>query len=94
MDKKVLLLFAKRIFNRSHITKATYNLNQLKQILIAQNAPNDCIRLIVDMIDSAPEMALAAQKDVLTEEDVKIAKRRADERKFREEAASKYCRCC
>lgn len=93
MDKKTLLIFAKRIFNSSSKTKAMVSLCQLKTLLEEQGAPKGDIALLEKMIQSAPEMKEAAQKAVLTEVDVEIADRRAKERKAREEAARQYGRC-
>lgn len=93
MDKKTLLIFAKRIFNSSSETKAMVSLRQLKTLLEEQGAPKGDIALLEKMIQSAPEMKEAAQKAVLTEVDVEIAERRAKERKDREEAARYRGRC-
>lgn len=93
MDKKTLLIFAKRIFNSSSEYKATVSLWQLKTLLEEQGAPIDDIALLKKMIQSAPEMKEAAQKAILTELDVEIAERRAKERKAREEAARYRGRC-
>lgn len=93
MDKKTLLIFAKRIFNSSSETKAILSLRQLKMLLEEQGAPIGDIALLEKMIQSAPEMKEAAQKAVLTEEDVEIAERRTKDRKAREEAARYRGRC-
>ena len=93
MDKKTLLIFAKRIFNSSSETKAMVSLRQLKTLLEEQGAPKGDIALLEKMIQSAPEMKEAAQKAVLTEVDVEIAERRSKERKAREEAARYRGRC-
>ena len=93
MDKKILLIFAKRIFNSSSENKAMVSLRQLKTLLEEQGAPKSDIVLLEKMIQSAPEMKEAAQKAVLTEEDIEIAERRAKERKAREEAARCRGRC-
>lgn len=93
MDKKTLLIFAKRIFNSSSETKAMVSLRQLKTLLEEQGAPKGDIALLEKMIQSAPEMKEAAQKEILTEADVEIAERRANLRKIREEAARYRGRC-
>lgn len=93
MDKKTLLIFAKRIFSSSSETKATVSLRQLKTLLEEQGASEEDIALLEKMIQSAPEMKEAAQKTALTEVDVEIAERRARERKAREEAARYSGRC-
>ncbi len=94
MDKKTLLIFAKRIFDSSSKEKATRVLEQLRAILIEQGVKSDCIGLIDTMISDAPEMKeIAAQKPFLTEEDIKIAERRADERRAREALAASQGRC-
>ena len=93
MDKKTLLIFAKRIFSSSSETKATVSLRQLKTLLEEQGASKEDIALLEKMIQSAPEMKEAAQKAALTEVDVEIAERRARERKAREEAALHRGRC-
>ncbi|MBE5943238.1 MAG: hypothetical protein E7264_11985 [Lachnospiraceae bacterium] len=93
MDKKTLLIFAKRIFNSSSEIKAMVSLRQLKSLLEEQGAPKEDTALLEKMIQSAPEMKEAAQKATLTEVDVEIAERRARERKAREEAARNRGRC-
>ena len=93
MDKKTLLIFAKRIFNSSSVNKATASLRQLKTLLEEQGAPKEDIALLEKMLQSVPEMKNLDSKAVLTEEDVKIAYRRAKERKEREEAARYSGRC-
>lgn len=93
MDKKTLLIFAKRIFNSSSENKAMVSLRQLKTLLEEQGAPKSDIVLLEKMIQSAPEMKEAAQKAVLTEVDIEIAERRAKVRKAREEAARYSGRC-
>lgn len=93
MDKKTLLIFAKRILNSCSIDKSVISLRQLKTLLEEQGAPKDEIDLLVNMIQSVPEMKDAAKKAVLTEADVQIAARRARERKLREEAARYHGRC-
>ena len=93
MDKQTLLIFAKRIFNSGSLNKALLSLNQLKALLEEQGAPRDSIDLLKTMINSAPEMKDAATKPTLTEFDVEVAQRRANERKAREEAARAYGRC-
>ena len=75
MDKKTLLIFAKRIFNSSSENKAMVSLRQLKTLLEEQGAPKSDIVLLEKMIQSAPEMKEAAQKAVLTEVDIEIAER-------------------
>ena len=93
MDKKTLLIFAKRIFNGSSTTKAMMSLRQLKTLLEEQGAPTGDMALLEKMIQSAPEMKEVSQKAVLTEIDVEVAERRAKERKAREEAARNRGRC-
>ena len=93
MDKKTLLIFAKRIFNTSSESKAAVSLRQLKTLLEEQGASKGDIALLDRMILSVPEMKEAAQKADLTEEDVTIAERRARERRAREEAARYRGRC-
>lgn len=93
MDKKTLLIFAKKIFNNSSETKAIVSLRQLQTLLEEQGASPKDIALLEQMIQSAPEMKETAQKTVLTELDVEIAERRARERKAREEAARNRGRC-
>lgn len=93
MDKKTLLIFAKRIFSSSSSSKAILSLRQLKTLLEEQGAPKGDIALLEKMIRSAPEMQEVVRKEVLTEADVEIADRRAKERKAREEAAAYRGRC-
>ena len=93
MDTKTILIFATRIFNSCSAQKAKISLSQLKTLLEEQGAPKECTFLIERMLQSIPETQAAAQKAVLTENDIYIAVRRASERKRREEQASHYGRC-
>ncbi len=93
MNRKTLLIFAKRIFSSSSQEKAINNLLQLQSILAEQGASEDDIQLVKTMIMSAPELKELAAKPDFTEEDIRIAERRAKERKAREEAAARYSRC-
>lgn len=93
MNSKILLIFVKRILNSGSEAKASMSLYQLKTLLEGQNAPKDTIDLLEKIIRSIPEMKEAARNAVITVEDVKIADRRAQERKAWEEAARHYGRC-
>ena len=93
MNKKILLIFVKRILNSGSEEKASISLRQLKTLLEEQDAPKDTIDLLEQIIQSVPEMKEAARNAVLTEEDIKIAERRARERKARWIAARPYGRC-
>ena len=93
MDKETLFKFAKRIFNSSSDFKARVSLCQLKTLLEEQGACKQDIVLLEAMIESIPEMKDIAKKPALTEEDVRVAHRRALERKAREEAARYRGRC-
>ena len=93
MDKKTLLIFAKRILSGSSREKAAVSLRQLQLLLEEQGAPSDHIGLLEEMLQSIPEMQKASSGAILTEADVHIAHRRARERILREEAAKNYGRC-
>lgn len=94
MDKKTLLIFAKRIFNSGSVEKGMLTLGQLKCILMDQGADPECLLLLDKMISSACEMKeISAKTTLLSENNVNIAHRRACERKAREEAARNYGRC-
>ena len=93
MDKKTLLIFAKRIFNSGSREKAVLSLRELKRLLIVQGAPETYVTLIEEMVDSAQEMQTIANKPVLTEQDVQIAHARTLDRRRREEEARHYGRC-
>ena len=93
MEKKTLLIFAKRILSSSSEEKARKSLLQLMELLKEQGAEKNAIDLLDKMIQSIPEMKEASQKAVLTELDVETAQKRAHERRVREAAARCIGRC-
>ncbi len=93
MENKTLLIFAKRIFSTSSVEKAKLSLTQLKMILEEQGAPQSDIHLLDEMINSAHEMKQMSDKQFFTDSDIKIAARRAEERRRREMEARNRGRC-
>lgn len=84
MTKDSLMLFLKRILESGSPAKSVAALYQLREILELQNADPEFINLVRTAIDSIPEAKQAAMKVSFSEEDLKAAARRANERKNRE----------
>ena len=93
MDKKTLMIFAQRIFRSSSQEKAIISLRQLKKLLEEPGTDKNNLDLLDQMMESAPEMKAISGRILLTEEDVAIAVRRANERKAREAMATRFGRC-
>ena len=93
MKKDELLAFARKILESSSMNKATAALKQLIALLEEQGASEIDVDLVKMMARSIPEMKELANQGAFTVEDVVIAKRRAQERKAREEAARINGRC-
>lgn len=93
MDRKTLLIFAKRILTSGSVSKAKLGLESLKFLREQQGANEWEIKLLTKMLDSLPEVQEVAKETAFTEEDVLIAARRAQSRKEMEELARLYGRC-
>ena len=93
MTGESLILFMKRILECGSDTKSEVSLNQLKKILEVQNADSELISLVTKTIDGLPEAKKAAKEVVFTEESLKIALRRAEDRKRREAEMASRGRC-
>ena len=88
-----LMIFMKRILECGSVAKSTASLNQLKEILEMQNADAAMIDLVEQTLVSIPEAKEAAKEKTLTEESLRIAIRRAWDRKCREEEMAHRGRC-
>lgn len=93
MDKETLLAFIQRILSNGSTQKSTIALQQLQQILKAQNADPTLIDLISMTLNGMPEARAAAKDDPLTEEALRIALQRARIRREREIANANRGRC-
>lgn len=93
MTREALLLFLKRILEKGSPEKSIESLKQLRGILVLQNAGSEMIGLVDKTLESIPEAKVAAKKDSFSENELKIAFRRAEERKRREEEMARRGRC-
>ena len=93
MTKESLILFMKRILKNGSSAKSSASLNQLREILEMQNADRELINLVRQTIKSLPEAKSAANEPKFTEESLRIAIRRAEERKEREREMADRGRC-
>ena len=93
MNRKTLLMFAKRINSNSTEEKAKNNLLQLQEILAEQGAAEADIQLVKVITMSVRELKGLPEKPFFTENDIEIAERRARQRIAREEAAASMGRC-
>ena len=93
MTRESLILFVKRILECGSTAKSTASLNQLKEILEMQNANSEMISLLNQTIISLPEAKTAAKEPTFTEESLRIAIRRAEDRKRREAEMASRGRC-
>lgn len=93
MTKETLLVFIQKILEGSSQEKAYASLCELEQILKEQNVPNEFVRLVEQTALSIPEANEVTKTKLVTEENLKIAIQRADERRRREEAARNHGRC-
>ena len=93
MTRDSLLHFLKRILEKGSTEKSEESLRQLKKILVEQNASKEMVRLVESTLVSIPEAKEAAKKDSFSEAELKIAFRRAVDRRRREEELSRQGRC-
>ncbi|MBR5177553.1 MAG: hypothetical protein IKW90_01975 [Lachnospiraceae bacterium] len=93
MTRDSLLKFMKRILEKGSPEKSRESLQQLKKILELQNAGIENIKLVESTLVSIPEAKEIAIKDSFSEEELKIAFRRAAERRRREEELATRGRC-
>ena len=93
MTEESLVLFMKRLLEYGSVPKTVTSLIQLKQILEMQNARQELVDLVQKTIVSLPEAKKAAMEDSFSEESLKIAIRRAEERKIREAEIASRGRC-
>ena len=93
MTRDSLIIFLKRILEYGSTAKSSASLNQLREILEIQNADVEMINLVHQTLDSLPEAKEAARESAFTEENLRIAIRRAEERKRREAEMADRGRC-
>ncbi len=93
MTREALLLFMKRILERGSEQKSSASLRQLKEILMLQNADPSMVELVEKTLASLPEAKAEAAGPALTEEDLRVAIRRAEERRQRELAMADRGSC-
>lgn len=93
MNKEALLVFMQRILENGSAEKAGVSLKQLATILEQQNADPEWIGLVNRTLYGIPEAQEAAKNQILTEEELDIAHRRAEDRRLREAAAALQGRC-
>ena len=93
MTRESLILFMKRILECGSTAKSTASLNQLKEILEMQNADPEMIDLINQTLGGLPEAKSAAKAPAFTEESLRIAIKRAEDRKRREAEMASRGRC-
>ena len=96
MTEQALLNFIQQVLRHSATqAKARLTLSQLRSTLEIQGVNSKMLSLIQTTVDSLPEsLELAKSSASYTKEELEIAKRRAAERRAREEAARHYSRCC
>ena len=93
MDKTSLMRFMKRILESGSEKKSAAALNQLLEILKNQNAPMEMIRLVGETVESLPEAKSASKQGSFSEESLKIAIERANNRKRWEAEMANRGRC-
>ena len=93
MTRDSLIIFMKRILECGSAAKSNASLNQLKEILEMQNADNAMVDLVKQTLVSLPEAKSAAKEPTFTEESLRIAIRRAEDRKRREAEMASRGRC-
>ena len=93
MNKDTLLAFIQRILENGSDLKSGMAINQLLTILESQNVDPSMIKLVRSTLEGIPEAKEAARSEVLTEEMLQIAFRRAEDRRRREEEAARQGRC-
>ena len=93
MTRDSLLHFMKRILEKGSPEKSEESLRQLKKILEDQKASKEMISLVNSTLISIPEAKEAARKDSFSEEELRIAFKRASDRRRREEELARQGRC-
>ena len=93
MTRDSLIKFIKRILENGSESKSSASLNQLKEILEAQNADKAMVALVQRTLLSLPEAKADAKKSTFTEESLRIAIMRAEDRKRREAEMASRGRC-
>jgi len=93
MDEKKLMIFLQKILENDASMKPAYALRQLKEILIEQKVSEQLISLVNTTIDSFPEAKEIARSQMMSKENIAIAKQRADARKLREAQMNSYRGC-
>lgn len=93
MDEKNFMIFLQRILEYEDTFGTHLQLEQLKAILLEQNANSHLIELLDETIESIPEAHEIAREKMLDENDINIAKMRADARRKREAEMASYRGC-
>lgn len=93
MDEKKLMIFLQKILENGSNMKSTHALQQLREILIEQKVSEQFILLVNTTIDSLPEAKEIARSQMISKENIEIAKQRADARKYRETQMNSYRGC-
>ena len=93
MTRDSLILFMKRILECGSSAKSIASLTQLKNILEIQGADGEMTELVKETLNSIPEAKEVAKDPSFTEESLRIAFRRAEDRKRREEEMASRGRC-
>ena len=93
MARDSLIMFIKRILEYGSAEKSKASLNQLKEILEAQDADAAMVDLVQQTLESLPEAKAVAKEASFSEENLRIAIRRAADRKRREEEMAYRGRC-
>ena len=91
MDKERLMQFLSRILSANHYQTDTI-LKQFIEILENDKVDEDLINIVRNCIKSLPEATEIAKKQILSEHDVEIAVRKAEER-IRKEEEERRGRC-
>lgn len=92
MDKEILMKFIYRILRHDQSSMAA--LEQLREILIAQNAPEELSGAVAEVIDCHYDaVRLARQTGTFTAADIAEAKRRKEQRLEEEHMYRMYGRC-
>ena len=93
MTKFSFLRFMKRILEKGSPEKSEESLRQLRKILEDQKATKEMISLVDSTLVSIPEAKEVAKRDIFSEEELRIAFRRAADRRRREEEMARQGRC-
>lgn len=93
MDEKKLMIFLQKILENGSNMKSTHALQQLREILTEQKVSEQLISLVNTTIDSLPEAKEIARSQMMSKENIAIAKQRADARKYREAQMNSYRGC-